>query len=756
MKKTGFCCLLIFAFSTPNVSGLEIGASWEFNQDGDSEGWDVDRSLADLTVADGLLTTSITGYQASFAGPKELDISAGEYGFILIRMRVTDGLWGKLSWKTDSGLSESVTFAIVGDTLFHEYEIPVFSKVKWVDTITEFTKLQIQAPIGSEIKIDYIRVVSLGQRFEVAFFKPLRTVFKPNESIPLIASIKNSGSHSGTVTATLVLPDQFTLISGDPSVVSNEMNVGDVDSLYWIIQSAVVGDYRFGFKLTWSDTCHFESSFEKPVVDQYWEMDQIVLSTWGGPERTEEGYAEYRNAHFNKILSVAPTAVAVEYAESQGFECMVSLYNVLGASPYLRGFDDQPAYEMTEEMLEKADPIIEEFRDNPAVTGYYICDEPCVNAFDNLAKVVAYLKKKDPHRLAFINLYPCYGKQEHFGEYTYEEYVERFLDIVKPELLCYDHYHFKIDQDGREYFYNLELARKYARRYDIPFYNIVQGQSIPSLNGRTPTSGEYRFLNFSTCACGGKGILYYSWSRMKADPAFDTVIYPTVQKLNQEIQALNRVLFGLRSEAVYHTPPVPPGCEMLPANTLVQSVSNNAEITIGFFTDADEQEYIMLMNRDCSDRAETTVHLNRSIEKLEYFDCDTEEWSDVVFQNTTEGVAFDCSLPPGGGLLYHINASTAVLDNQESTAPIQFTLEQNYPNPFNPMTTIHYSLAQATSVKLTVYDITGRKVDILVNEKQRSGDYNVVWDAQRIPSGLYIFQLQAGSGVQSRKMVVLK
>ena len=149
MNKLILSVLSLFMIISTHTSAQEIGASWNFNEDGNSEGWTINRSLTDLTVADGLLTATISGYQSSFAGPDSLNIAANEYGFIYVRMQVNEGLWGKVFWKTDSGKSESVIFNIIGDSLFHEYEIPVSSKEKWADTITEFSKFQIQAPIGS-------------------------------------------------------------------------------------------------------------------------------------------------------------------------------------------------------------------------------------------------------------------------------------------------------------------------------------------------------------------------------------------------------------------------------------------------------------------------------------------------------------------------------------------------------------------------------------------------------------------------------
>jgi N-acetylneuraminic acid mutarotase len=91
-----------------------------------------------------------------------------------------------------------------------------------------------------------------------------------------------------------------------------------------------------------------------------------------------------------------------------------------------------------------------------------------------------------------------------------------------------------------------------------------------------------------------------------------------------------------------------------------------------------------------------------------------------------------------------------------SELPGHFVLGQNYPNPFNPSTTIKYELPTSSDVRLTVFDMLGREVAVLVNEKKAPGSYEVKFDAAGIPSGVYLCRLTAGSFVQTRKMIVVK
>ena len=83
-------------------------------------------------------------------------------------------------------------------------------------------------------------------------------------------------------------------------------------------------------------------------------------------------------------------------------------------------------------------------------------------------------------------------------------------------------------------------------------------------------------------------------------------------------------------------------------------------------------------------------------------------------------------------------------------------LDQNYPNPFNPTTVVNYQLPTASDVKLVVYDILGREVAVLVNERKPAGNYQVTFDATRLSTGVYVYRLTTAEYTQCRKMVLAK
>jgi hypothetical protein len=122
----------------------------------------------------------------------------------------------------------------------------------------------------------------------------------------------------------------------------------------------------------------------------------------------------------------------------------------------------------------------------------------------------------------------------------------------------------------------------------------------------------------------------------------------------------------------------------------------------------------------------------------------------VVWQDFRSGNNFD---------IYETGFNTTglvAIENSGTMNPDEFTLSQNYPNPFNPVTVINYQLPKSSDVKLSIYDILGQKVDVLVNESQNAGNHKIEWNASAFPSGVYFYRMEAGDFVSNKKMILVK
>lgn len=100
--------------------------------------------------------------------------------------------------------------------------------------------------------------------------------------------------------------------------------------------------------------------------------------------------------------------------------------------------------------------------------------------------------------------------------------------------------------------------------------------------------------------------------------------------------------------------------------------------------------------------------------------------------------------------------SSSDLRRREIESPAGFYLEQNFPNPFNPATTIVYKVPETLHVKLTLYNLMGQEIDVLIDREQDAGLYEFRWHAYDYPAGIYLYKLEAGSFTMMKKLVLQK
>ena len=141
-------------------------------------------------------------------------------------------------------------------------------------------------------------------------------------------------------------------------------------------------------------------------------------------------------------------------------------------------------------------------------------------------------------------------------------------------------------------------------------------------------------------------------------------------------------------------------------------------------------------------------------------------------ENTFEYIDTDYSISIGGNQLqYYVKAgystrelspasntvtTSGIILQKSLTEEPNYYLSQNYPNPFNPTTAINYSIPFVGQVSLKVFDILGREVVTLLNEMEDAGTHKIEYDASKLMSGVYFYQIKVGSFVSTRKFILLK
>jgi len=406
----------------------------------------------------------------------------------------------------------------------------------------------------------------------------------------------------------------------------------------------------------------------------HWTQKQFIVTFWCEPPATDEALARVAAEGFN--LTPTPPE-GLDVAARHHLRAMLQ-------SPLLRPeVLDDPASRA------ELDALIERVKNHPALEAYFIIDEPGAGAFPGLGKLVAYLRERDPAHFAYINLFPTYANEQQLGVSAdaaerarvgypqnfagvgtddktvlrYREHLKRFVEIVKPELISYDHYHFlKPDRngnpvDGKQYFLNLALIRMAALEANKPFLNIIQADTIEK-SWRLPNAQEMRFLVFTTMAYGGRGISYFtywgpvSYNGLYQDGKPGPLLEPVVA-LNKEISRFGPTLMQLESIAVYQTAPLPYGAEAIPASAPVQ-ITSPGEFVLGLFGTAKARRptAFMIVNRNYNQESEATVKVGLRGRKLQEFDRKTGEWS--AFKSLGGSRTVEIKLAPGDGRLFRV------------------------------------------------------------------------------------------------------
>jgi subtilisin-like proprotein convertase family protein len=234
-----------------------------------------------------------------------------------------------------------------------------------------------------------------------------------------------------------------------------------------------------------------------------------------------------------------------------------------------------------------------------------------------------------------------------------------------------------------------------------------------------------------------------------ASPAISTINFPPPSAANKEssIQGISSVQVVIDEVTHQRTGDLTFTLEHLGTNQ-----------TIIFEVGADGQNFISTILSDDN----TTPISNGTAPFTGYFKPDNplnvfngiDPYGDWIL-TVTDNYSGNDGILSSWSLIITYDGATDVETNTE-LYPDRFVLEQNYPNPFNPSTTIKYSISQISSVTLKVYDVLGNEVAILDNEEKSAGIYEVKFNGSNLSSGIYFYKLQAGSFIDTKKMILMK
>jgi hypothetical protein len=267
--------------------------------------------------------------------------------------------------------------------------------------------------------------------------------------------------------------------------------------------------------------------------------------------------------------------------------------------------------------------LIAEVRNHPAVYGYNLRDEPTAAFFPGLAAVSKVVKEQHPGAWPYINLFPNYANAGQLGAATYDEYVEKFIEVCQPTILSYDHY--AVMEGGSlrgEYFANLESIRRAALKHKLPFWQIVL--ALGALDFREPSATDLRFEVYTSLAYGARGLAFFKYftapvGNFRNGPidqfGNETPTWQAVRHVNLQIAKLGPTLLKLTSNRVYHFGTVPAGCTGPDEHSFVSAVGG--PMLVGDFTHEDGSHYVMIVNKDFAASVVCMPQFRQPVAKLE-------------------------------------------------------------------------------------------------------------------------------------------
>jgi hypothetical protein len=323
--------------------------------------------------------------------------------------------------------------------------------------------------------------------------------------------------------------------------------------------------------------------------------EEFAILPWGWTPGDRRALEEIRECGFNLAGFVSPEHL--ELVREVGLKCIVSEGSV--------HVGDAEAGLSEAEIARRVKALVDRTGKHPAVYGYYLRDEPGAAVYPGLRKWADAYRKAAPALHAYINLFPNYASPAQMNVPTYREYLEKFVEIVQPRFISYDHYALMDDGTLRGgYFQNLEAVRAVSLKNSLPFWNIVLSNA--HFHYAEPTEAGLRFQLYTTLAYGGRGISYFTYFTpaignyrlAPIDPFGNkTPTWEILRRVNLQLHRLGPTYLKLKSVNVFHHPEVPEGCSgMQTSRYLSEVVGTN--LLVGEFEGPGGQPFALVVNKD--------------------------------------------------------------------------------------------------------------------------------------------------------------
>lgn len=281
------------------------------------------------------------------------------------------------------------------------------------------------------------------------------------------------------------------------------------------------------------------------------------------------------------------------------------------------------------ELKNETEKIVKRFMDYPALAGYFLRDEPAVDAFADLGNWAKRVNAVDPKHFCYVNLFPNYATPLQLGTTDYREYVNKFAKEVPLHFLSFDSYPLTSAEGVYEKWHqNLEIFSDEAKKVNKPFWGFAQSVLFDNKH-EDPTLATMRVQMFTNLAYGAQGLQYFTyWTPVSSAEDFRggpitlegkrSTVYDNIKTLNQEIKSLAGVFYGAKVKSLqFFGNTIPVGTKrmsVLPAP--IRVFATEGKTALVSFMENGGKQFIVIVNTDYRKKLSLTVSGDPSLKRV--------------------------------------------------------------------------------------------------------------------------------------------
>ena len=260
---------------------------------------------------------------------------------------------------------------------------------------------------------------------------------------------------------------------------------------------------------------------------------------------------------------------------------------------------------------------VRRFMEHPALVGWFLADEPSLGEFLNLGYLANKIKAIDNKNFVYVNLDPINSTPAQMGTSSYMRYLNEYLRLVPVDLVSFDLYPCKLDENGNIYvldfwYNNLQIIADAAKRERKDFWAFASGTKFESAQA-SPTINTFRLQMYTNLAYGAQGLQYFVYNTDTTSP-----VYKAVKAMNKEIQNFAKVFLNAKVVSVTHTgKDIPINTQRFQsAPSVIKTFETGDAGAVVSVLQKGSRRFFVVVSRDINNSLPVTIEVDKSVRRV--------------------------------------------------------------------------------------------------------------------------------------------